>query len=320
MLLVCLMPDAPTRSLTSVYISRAVDEWLSRGTVVRQPGSIGKLSTEVLDMIFQAILDETTESFATNLLSCICLAVGCKRLLTVGKRHIMEGLLEHHATAAQCRLVCLGESTDATDQAPPGMLTEEELKEIAATKIPGEDDKWAIAARNEEGADPNLILERCLYQFATEFYEHAGDATWQRNCALSDKCIAFWKEELKALWKEELEAQSEWDEVEPRERQPEDLLHILDRKMVGVLASYGAMYPSGPNVLLNLEKGEYVREAALTVFGKDPEHITLVHMMLSRICYSQDPGVADELCRTSSLGGVGESQDNPPNGLQHKHL
>ena len=39
-----------------------VDEWLARGTMVRQPRSIGKLSTEVLDMIFQTILHDISKT------------------------------------------------------------------------------------------------------------------------------------------------------------------------------------------------------------------------------------------------------------------
>ncbi|KAI1795033.1 hypothetical protein LXA43DRAFT_1178936 [Ganoderma leucocontextum] len=226
------------RALQIPCLPDAVDEWLSRGTVVPQPGSIGKLSTEVLDMVFQAILDDRAHSFTTNLLSCICLAVGCKRLLTVGKGHILEGLLEHHAPAAHCRLICLGESTDATDQAPSRMLTEEQLKEIAATKVPAEDDRWAIAGRNEDGGDPNVILEH----------------------------------------------------PESESEQQQDPLHALDRKMVEEPASYS------------------YREDALAVFrggGGDQNRVTFVHAMVSRICYSLDPSVADELCGDKFVGRFG---------------
>ena len=280
--------------------------------MVRQPGSIGKLSTEVLDMIFQTILhDRTTEYFARNLLSCICFALGCKRLLAVGKRHIEEGLIEHHASAARCRLVCLGEYTDATDQAPAGMLTAEELKEIAATKVPAEDEDWEIVARNADGVDPSVILERyrCLYSFATEFWVRVDDATWQRTSALFNMRDALLPEEPeerppKSQWKPHPHPEEE-EEEEPEPREREDQLRALDRKMVQVLASYNATYPRGPRVLLNLSKGECVQEAALAVFGNDPGHVTLAHAMLSRICYSQDPGLPDEMCGDEFVGRCG---------------
>ncbi|KAM5542374.1 hypothetical protein V8D89_003833 [Ganoderma adspersum] len=253
-------------ALQTPILPPAVDEWLARGTVVLQPGNIGKLSTEVLDMIFQEILDNEEDPFTINLLSCICFAVGCKRLLTVGKQHILDGLLRHHVRAADCRLVCLGEATDATDQAPPGMLTEEELDEIADTKVPAEDDVWAIAARNEDGRDPNLILERCLYEFAMEFYDGA---------------IADWRERRFSL---ALERDRLWERLGVEWLLPErrDPVQVRDRRM-----------------------GEYVREAALIARGKDFGRVSLAHAMLSRICYSLDPSVADEYCGEEFVGNFG---------------
>ena len=269
----------------------AVDEWLARGTMVRQPGSIGKLSTEVLDMIFQATLradsGAPTECSATNLLSCICLALGCKRLLVVGKRHIASGLLRHHARAARCRLICLRDNTGAVDQAPAGMLTADELKEIAETKLAFEDDALE---------DPSMAVERCLYQFAEEFYAPAPDARERCDSALSDARNALWPLE------EEYDPEEGEEDPDSESEEAEDPLRALDRKMVEVLASDHATYPPGPNVLLNLVKGEYVREAALAVFGNDASHITLVHAMLSRICYSPKPGSADKVCGDEYVG------------------
>ncbi len=276
------------QSLTTLNDPRAVDEWLAQGPVALQPGGVGKLSTEVLDMIFQEILDDKSP-FVINLLSCICFALGCKRLLTVGKRHILDGLIKHYVRAADCRLVCLGAATNATDQAPPGMLTEEEVEEIATTKVPAEDDQWAIAARNEDGADPDLILERCLYEFAMEFYDGTANEWWERNWSLAHERHAIW-ERLGA----------EWVLYECR-----DPVQLRDRMMFDALAS-GATYPPGPKVLLNLVKGEYVRDAALVVLGKGFNRVTLAHAMLSRICYSLDPGVADEYCGEEFVGRFGK--------------
>ena len=263
----------------------AVNEWLSRGSVLPQRGSICKVPTEVLDMIFQAILNDPSNSSTTNLLSCICLAIACKGLLAIGKRHILEGLIAHHPRAMDCRLVCLGEYTDATDQAPPGMLTAEELQEIATTKVLYEDDKWAIAERNEDGADPDLILERCLYNFAMEHYASAR-LGWRKRCeSLEMKRYRLWDKQG-----------GPWAAKEKQD------LH--DYRMIEQFTSWVA-YPVGPNVLLNLVKGEYVRETALVVFKKDPNHATLAHALLSRICYSQDASIADEFCGDEFVGRFG---------------
>ena len=162
-----------------------MDEWLSRGDVVLQPGSICKQPTEVLDMTPQSIPNNPSHSSTTNLLSCICFAIACRGLLTIGKRYILEGFIAHHPRTVDCRLVCLREYTDAMDQAPPGMLTEEELKEIAATRVPYEGDEWAIATHIEDGGDPIVILERCLYNFAMEHYASARGG-WQKRCQSLD--------------------------------------------------------------------------------------------------------------------------------------
>ena len=263
-----------------------------------QPGSIGKLSTEVLDMIFQAILHDQNHRFLTNFVACTCFAIACKRLLTVGKRHILEGMIEYHVRAANCRLVCLGEYTNATDQAPPGMLTEEELKEIAETKaVRVEDDDWApFAERSDfeseepepEGDDPDAIPERCLYDFAMDFYKPAPMG---------------WRKHGFPLWRAGLAV---WGELGPETFLVKrgDVAQLCDRELLEALTSRPTYLP-GPNVLLNLTKGEYVREAALIVRGKYCGRVSLTHAMLSRICYSLDTSVADEFCGEEFVGKFG---------------
>ncbi|KAM5542373.1 hypothetical protein V8D89_003832 [Ganoderma adspersum] len=284
------------KALQTPILPDLVDESLARGTMVFQPGSIGKLSTEVLDMIFQEILHDQKHPFVTNFVACTCFAIACKRLLTVGKRHILEGMIKYHVRAANCRLVCLGEYTDATDQAPPGMLTKEELKEIAGTNLVRvEDDDWAIAERNDseepEGndSDPNLICERCLYDFAMEFYEPAPMGRRKHGYPLWWAGHAVWGELM-------------GPETLLMERG--DVAQLRDRELLETLTGW-ATYPPGPNVLLNLVKGEYVREAALIVRGKDFGRVSLAHAMLSRICYSLDPSVADEFCGEEFVGRFG---------------
>ncbi|PIL37570.1 hypothetical protein GSI_01264 [Ganoderma sinense ZZ0214-1] len=93
-------------SLRIPRLPKDLDMWLSRGSAAVQPGPMGKLSTEVLDMVFE--------------------------------RHILHTLISRHARAADCRLVCLGWYAYPPDQAPPGMLTAAELEEIATTPDPDE--------------------------------------------------------------------------------------------------------------------------------------------------------------------------------------
>ncbi|PIL37593.1 hypothetical protein GSI_01287 [Ganoderma sinense ZZ0214-1] len=257
------------RSLQTPCLPDAVDKWLAQGSVALQPGKIGKLSTEVLDMIFQEILADDKSEFSINLLSCICFALGCKWLLTIGKQHILDGLIRYYVRAANCRLVCLGEYTDVTDQAPPGMLTEDELKEIAETKVPAEDDKWAIAERAEDGNDADVILERCLYNFAMSFYEDAWEAKRDKFMfSLEWVCMELWARPG---------AGPQWLLMERG-----DVVQLRDRSM-----------------------GEYVREAALVALGKEYDRSSLAHAMLSRVCYSLDPSVADEYCGEEFVGRFG---------------
>ncbi|KAI1795034.1 hypothetical protein LXA43DRAFT_1178937 [Ganoderma leucocontextum] len=250
---------------------KVVDKWLSHGPIVSQPSSlIGKLSTEELDMIFEAILPApavgTEGDLTANFLSCIFLAICCKRLLAVGKPHILRGYIAREARAADCRLVCLGEYAGSDDQAPPGMLTEAELKEIATTKMVWEDGD--IAEYGEERRD-KLVMERRLHIFAVELYTPLAKVWRALDGALSDKLYDS-REELGSACS-------------------------LDRDMITALAGQPT-YRSGPNVLYNLVKGEYVREDELVVCGKDPKNVTLVHALLSRICYSSDWGFVCEIC------------------------
>nr|VWP00512.1 Chitin synthase 6 (EC (Chitin-UDP acetyl-glucosaminyl transferase 6) (Class-V chitin synthase 6) [Ganoderma boninense] len=275
--------------LTTLRGPSVVDEWLERGPVAQQPGSIGKLSTEVLDMIFQEILHDDKDKPGVKLVSCICLALGCKRLLVVGKRHILDGLARYYVRAAGCRLVCLGETTDATDQAPPGMLTADELKEIAETKVRAEDDEWAIRAR-ADSEDPNVILERCLYEFAREFYESEAARKAKFIFSPAWVCMELWARPGLG---------PEWLLMERG-----DTVQLRDRKMADTLARW-ATYAPGPNVLLNLVKGEYVREAALDECGRVYNRVSLAHAMLSRVCYSIDPSGADEYCGEEFVGRFG---------------
>ncbi|PIL37571.1 hypothetical protein GSI_01265 [Ganoderma sinense ZZ0214-1] len=256
-------------------LPKAVDKWLSRGTFVMQPGPVGKLSTEVLDMVFEAILDNATPHPTDNFLNCIFLAVGCKRLLVVCKRHILRALISRHARAADCRLVCLGSSAYGAHQAPPGMLTDAELQEIATKSIPGEDEYYGSAEKAMEA--------RRLYSFACE-------------------CYKPYREVQQSLFDPLRERAREFGRIRREKGETIDPLYALELDMITALGAVDSFRPKpeypypaeGPNVLCNMSKGEYVREDVLLACetGFKWERIALVNALLSQICYSPDGGAA----------------------------
>ena len=254
---------------------REVDKWLSRGAFSIQPKPIGELSTELLDMIFEAVLDDMKRGSTKNFLPCICLAISCKRLLCVGKRHVLRALILQHARAADCRIVCLGGNSRKDDQAPPGMLTDAEIKEVQTTRLPDESD---------EPTDEDLDA-RCLSIFAGELYDDYAKVVRRQN-----ESIFALENHISRARKKLLNAKPEGEDCKPRVAA---LARDLD--MVRTLAGYyghHAEYPPGPNVLCNLSKGECVREAALVRLESNSGRlVSLAHAVLSRICYSSDSGV-----------------------------
>ncbi|PIL34423.1 hypothetical protein GSI_03198 [Ganoderma sinense ZZ0214-1] len=264
------------KSLHIPCLPKEVDKWLPGGTFAIQRQPIGELSTEVLDMIFEAILGTPKQASTNNFLTCMSLAIGCKRLLSVGKRHILRALISRHARAADCRIVCLGEYADKDDQAPPGMLTDAEVKELETTKMPYE---------RRQPTDEDLA-GRCLYTFASELYKEQSYAVRKQN----EPVYAF-MERIGLVRRQLLKAKPE--------DQDRDRAAALGRdlEMINTLACTGYYgpepeYPAGPNVLCNMSKGECVREAALAKLKSQWCTVTLAHALLSRICYSPDPSMA----------------------------
>nr|VWP00511.1 Major facilitator superfamily multidrug transporter NAG4 (N-acetylglucosamine utilization protein 4) (Transmembrane protein 2) [Ganoderma boninense] len=231
-------------SLRIPRLPKDMDVWLSRGTVAIQPGPIGKLSTEVLEMLFGLLLDDSDPDSSDpneDFLDCIIFAICCKKLLTIGKRHILHTLVARHARAADCRLICLGGYAYPPDQAPPGMLTDAELEEIATTPDLDEDSYESV----EEA-----IARRCLYNFAGERYKPASMAYW----TLFDPF------------------RRTVDEFYILQRQDPTVVRTmfskLDLEMIRKLGGVGCLapgleYAEGPRVLCNTTKGEYVREDTL---------------------------------------------------------
>ena len=269
-LVILHLPLVPNHPL--IYCpARAMDKWLSRGTHAVQPGPMGKLSTELLDMVFEDLLDDPAEEPTDGFLDCIIFAISCKRLLSIGARHVLRGLISRHARAADCRLVCLGGYTDGDDQAPPGMLTDAEVKELATTEGPDEDCYDTV----EEA----VKTARRLYIFALEQYEPCSAAHWTLFEPLRKVVQAF-----RAARKKNPEKFAEFFA-------PRDLEMIVALGAVGYY-SPELEYAEGAHVLCNMSKGECVREDKLLVWELGGRRITLVHALLSRICYSPDDSIS----------------------------
>ncbi|PIL34440.1 hypothetical protein GSI_03216 [Ganoderma sinense ZZ0214-1] len=268
------------RSLHIPCLPEKVDKWLSYGTFAIQPEPIGELPTEVLDMIYETILNDTNEDHPELIfLTCVSLAITCNRLLSVGKCHIQRALIPRHARAADCRIVCLGEYADKDDQAPPGMLTDAEIKELETTKMPYEDEEPTDSDESTDDDEPtdDDLEERCLYIFAAELYKYYGDALHERSKPMYTFMDRFHTQLL--------EAQSE------SHNEARDAALTRDLKMFKTIAGvsyYGCQvtYPGGLNVLCNMSKGECVREDALVKLESKWCRVTLAHAVFSRICYS----------------------------------
>ncbi|TBU45172.1 hypothetical protein BD309DRAFT_989711 [Dichomitus squalens] len=257
-------------SLRYPCLPKDVDKWLSRGSFALQPGPLGKLSRELLDTIFEALLEVSENDESPPLLQLVLLSVTCKLLLSAGKSHILRQLISIHARAADCRLVCIGEYADGEEQAPPGMLTAAEIEEIATTPHEWEEDD------GEDGPDAATREERTFALFAINGYDKATEVLGEFNQFHTQLSGAL----TDALWK--LKAA-------PNPQRTFQLKMIW--KLVG-LDSYRPIYPGGPNILCNLSKSEFVREDTLVELIRGWHRVTLAHALLSRICWSTEPSIS----------------------------
>ncbi|KAI0722527.1 hypothetical protein C8Q76DRAFT_670580 [Earliella scabrosa] len=227
-------------------LPREVNAWLMCGKVALQPGPFGKLSPEVIDMVYAQFTSDD------DLEHVIRLAITCKRLLAVGKPHLLRLLQAYHACWAGCRLICLGEYTINDAALPVGFLTDAEKHKIATTEIPvlGEPDEY----------------RKCLALHACELYSHrygtreSFDPRW----AYTDRRMRA----LRKMHKEDGDAQ-----------------RLLELDMFNTLYKYAPTYPNGIIVLCNLSKAEYVREDRLTVMERT-NMFGLIHGLMSRICWA----------------------------------
>ncbi|KAH9899409.1 hypothetical protein C8Q73DRAFT_787297 [Cubamyces lactineus] len=181
-----------------------------------------------------------------------CLAITCKDFLTIAKPEFLRRIRRWHRSWAHCRIITLGEYTCSEDlnALPEGLLSEDEKAAVNAYA-----DEMAI--KNPEDAK----YARNLYSYASEHYE-------------LDECSSYGMRSY----------DEDYDYRLPRR------LTGSDKVMYGVLAGpiFSFTYPKGAEVLCNISKGEYVRDAGLTV----PYRITLAHALVSQTCWSSQPSFA----------------------------
>ncbi|EJF62193.1 hypothetical protein DICSQDRAFT_135787 [Dichomitus squalens LYAD-421 SS1] len=248
-----------------------VDEWLTEGATALQSGPLAHMPVEILDLFF----DERR-----GLHEVIYLAITCKHLLNVGKRHVLRASREYYAPWVGCRLISLDDSTRSLDDLPPNMLTQGEVKEIEETSLSD--------CEFEE-------VERSLSNFSARYCARVFHREWKQP-RINDahnfvQRLYGWR--------------TPPSPAEGNEEVSEDSAVERDVNMFKTLYGDGRhpSYPAGVRVLCNLSKGEYVRADGLTV----PTYANLAHALLARICWTshQDVGMvcADDY-RPQLTGGA----------------
>ena len=222
-----------------------------------QRGAFGKLSPEIIDMVYAEFTSED------DLKHVITLAITCQRLLAIGKPHLLRLLQATHAPWAGSRILCIGLNTDDDSKLPAGLLTDAEKHKIATTKIP------ALGVPDE--CPGNLATHAC------ELYSECYGRGWSRQGEW-----AYWRQ---------------LREVRETYREDGDVQTLRDLDMFNALYKYTKpTYPTGVAVLCNLSKAEYVREDRLTVMEWQCEKWTsrlgLINGLMARICWATDPSIA----------------------------
>ncbi|PIL37601.1 hypothetical protein GSI_01295 [Ganoderma sinense ZZ0214-1] len=255
-------PHEPLLSHISLpVLPKEVDEWLADGPISPQPGPLSHMPVELLDLLFDELHDVLHD--------VVRLAITCKPLLAVGRRHLLRATRAHYAPWAGARLISLDDGTPSLSLAalPPRLLTAAEQSEIEKAEFP----KYAAA---EAGGEGEGEVERSLSSFAAHYYARVFTREW-RQPRIND--AGAFERHLRSFM------------VCPDddgERNIHTSAAAAERDVHMFRTLYGdgrrATYPPGARVLCNLSKGEYVRGDGLTV----PRHANLAHALLARICWS----------------------------------
>ncbi|KAI0758174.1 hypothetical protein C8Q74DRAFT_1303621 [Fomes fomentarius] len=232
-----------------------VETWLKRGDCALQPGSLGKLSPEVLDIIFWNV---------SSVQDAVRFAITCKLLLDVGQPHLLRLLQGCHAPWANARLICLGRDTDRNADLPPDLLTKDELHQVVTCVHPH------VLDCLEPGQEPHFALVACetyKNKYGTTSY-HARTEYYDELSRLHEEAAANPKLALEVKMYKELCIFSVTGPAYPpgalvlcnlskAEYVREDRLSKMVRKIHGWVEEFG-----------------------------------LMHALLSRICWSVDPSIS----------------------------
>ncbi|KAI8989853.1 hypothetical protein BD414DRAFT_577653 [Trametes punicea] len=239
-------------SLRTPRIPRQADVWLARGKTVQQRHGFGKLPVEILDNVL-SYLDE---------IDLFMLALTCKAFLSTLRPRLLVHLKELHAPWQNCRLILLGSNTTRYWDLPPGVMSEEEWKEILLTR----------KHLSSSGLRPSL--------------KRAGKQVYESALGRNDLLYYLRKHVPQGLRDEVLRGCGSGLGIWDLNRRTGDCWRFACLRGCGA----PLQYPDGPPVLCNVSQGEYVREDSLTV----PENMTLAHALLACIAWSTDPSIAME--------------------------
>lgn len=243
---------------SNIALGRQVNTWLEIGPRALQPGPLGKLSAELLDMVFRDVIE-------MNYDAALWFATTCKSVLEVAKPHLLRQLQAFYAPWAGGRLIYLGQHTE---DLPQGLLTDAELQHIATADIPQLDD---IGPRKT-----NLSL------YASKIYETRHTIT--HDTGAESQRLEHWRALRKVL--------------KTCKGCPRRLLELRMVQTLHVFTMPRPLRERSVSVLCNLSKAEYVRGDRLSKMKwVDVEfnwtaELGLMHALLSRICWSTDDSIS----------------------------
>ncbi|TFK87084.1 hypothetical protein K466DRAFT_549288 [Polyporus arcularius HHB13444] len=142
------------RSLTVPYPSDKVDRWLEGFTAITprdKDQGLLRVPNEVLIKIVELV---------PSIRDRVCLALTCKRLLSVSRDQIEELKKQLAAPWAGGRLICIGDYTDA-DDLPEGLLTEEKKRKL---KWDPDSHGWGGMGHLLKKHTPLFLGTACLYR------------------------------------------------------------------------------------------------------------------------------------------------------------
>ena len=235
--------------------------------MARQPGPLGSLSTELLQLMFDELLEYH---------EIVLFAVTCKMLLAAGVPRLTRAYREEYAPWVNCRLICLGDYAKHQGVLEFPFLTDEEKEELKAR----------VAAK-----DPKLYEYTSeLYSIAESKYTWGRDAIYKARMAIST-----------------VYGDREWSNPRryPKDAVERELISsLLPDYAFGRVDRRSS---DGTEVLCNLSKGEYVRADGLGPTSSDADDTEgndggsqsppLTRALVSQICWSDDQSVSMGLTR-----------------------